>query len=74
MDVPTRNLSRYVKEKGINISKMHRDTGISYMALYDSLMNEDRGRDLRAGEMLLVCRFLGVNPLDFNEPTDEKGA
>ena len=72
IDVPTKNLSRYVKEKGINISKMSRDTGISYMALYDSLMNTDRERDLRAGEMLQICKFLGVNPLDFDKPIKEK--
>lgn len=67
VDIPTRNLSNYVKEKGINISKMSRDTGVSYMALYDSLLNADRDRDLRAGELFLVCRFLGVNPMDFAE-------
>lgn len=71
MDIPTRNLSKYVKEKGINISKMSRDTQISYMALYDSLMNSERERDLRAGEMLSVCQFLGVNPKDFAEPDKE---
>ena len=51
---------------------MSRDTGISYMALYDSLMNTDRERDLRAGEMLQICKFLGVNPLDFDKPIKEK--
>ena len=71
MDIPTRNLSKYVKEKGINISKMSRDTQISYMALYDSLMNSERERDLRAGEMLSVCQFLGLNPKDFAEPDKE---
>ena len=71
MDIPPRNLSKYVKEKGINISKMSRDTQISYMALYNSLMNSERERDLRAGEMLSVCQFLGVNPKDFAEPDKE---
>ena len=71
MDIPTRNLSKYVKEKGINISKMSRDTQISYMALYNSLMNSERERDLRAGEMLSVCQFLGVNPKYFAEPDKE---
>lgn len=66
MDIPTRNLSRYIRTKGINLSKISRDTNIPYGALYDSLSNSERDRDLRAGEMLLVCRFLGVNPLDFN--------
>lgn len=74
MDIPTRNLSKYVKEKGINLSKMSRDTNIPYMSLYDSLANPDRNRDLRAGEMMSVCEFLGVNPFDFNSDSDEKGA
>ena len=34
MDTLTKNLSRYVKDKGINVSKMSRDTGIPYMVLY----------------------------------------
>ncbi len=72
MDIPTRNLSIYVKEKGINLSKMSRDTEIPYMALYDSLANPERNRDLRAGEMLSVCEFLGVNPMDFTNDL-EKG-
>ncbi len=65
MDVPTRNLSNYVKDKGINISKMSRDTGIPYMSIYDSLINKERDRDLRVGEMFTICRFLDVNPMDF---------
>lgn len=70
MDIPTRNLRRYVQEKGINLSKMSRDTQIPYVALYDSLQNPARGRDLRAGEMLSVCMFLGVNPMDFADRSE----
>lgn len=65
MDIPTRNIGIYVRKRGIKISKMARDTGIAYAALYDSLMNPERDRDLRAGEMLDVCKFLGVNAMDF---------
>lgn len=60
MDIPTSNLSKYIKKTGINLSKMSRDTGIPYMALYDSLMNDSRDRDLRVGEFFLICKFLGV--------------
>ena len=67
MDIPTRNLSKYVKEKGINLAKMSRDTGIPYIALYDSLMNDSRDRDLRVGEFFVICRFLGVKGEDFSE-------
>ena len=65
MDIPTRNLSRYVKEKGFNLSKLSRETGIPYVSLYNSLINESRDRDLRSGEFIDICAFLGVNPMDF---------
>ena len=54
MDRPTENLSRYVKEKRINLSKMARETGIPYPALYDSLGNKNRDRNLCAGEFVAI--------------------
>lgn len=65
MDIPTRNLSKYVCDKGISLKKMANATGISYWALYDSLLNSSRNRDLRLGEALEICAFLGVDPMDF---------
>lgn len=65
MSAVTDNVSEYVRNKGINISKMSRDTGISYAALYNSLMGPDRKRDLRDHEFLKVCAFLGVDPRIF---------
>lgn len=67
MSQVTLRVSDYVRTRGINLSKMSRDTGISYMALYDSLMNNERDRDLRDEEFLEVCGFLGVDPRDFAE-------
>lgn len=72
MDSLTKNLSRYVRDKGINVSKMSRDTGIPYMALYDSLLNNERGRAIRGGELIKVCAFLGVNPMDFADVPDKE--
>ncbi len=46
---------------------MARDTGIPYMALYDSLLNDERDREIRGRELLRVCKFLGVNPMEFAE-------
>lgn len=69
MSVYTKNLSEYVRKRGINISKMARDTGLPYMALYDSLANTGRGRDLRDYEFMSVCFFLGVDPREFAEDT-----
>ena len=72
MDIPTRNLRNYVQKMGINLSKMSRETNIPYVSLYDSLQNSARERDLRAGEMLSICAYLHVNPLDFNKDPMEK--
>ncbi len=63
----TKNLSEYVKKRGINLSKVARDTGLSYSALYNSLMDTDRERDLRDYEFMGICFFLGVDPRDFAE-------
>lgn len=74
MSKVTSNVSNYVRNKGINLSKVARDTGISYMALYDSLLNDERKRDLRDEEFLKVCDFLGVDPRDFADKEEDKKA
>lgn len=63
----TKNLARYVQEKAINLSAMSRTTGIPYSALYDSLTNKKRERPLSMDEAIIICKFLGVNPMDFAE-------
>lgn len=67
MDAPTRNLGKYVQDKGFNLSELSRKTKIPYMALYDSLINGKRDRDLRVGEFLALCNHLELNPMDFAE-------
>lgn len=67
MDIPTRKLRKYVRSKGFNLSELSRKTKIPYMALYDSLMNDKRDRDLRVGEFLALCNHLELNPMDFAE-------
>lgn len=71
MDIPTKNLRKYVQSKGINLRNMAKSTGIPYGALYDSLLNTKRERDLRLGEALTVCAFLNVDPMDFAEQHQE---
>lgn len=46
--------------------------GIPYMALYDSLLNKDRNRDLKAREFMEVCKFLDVDPRVFAKVEPEK--
>lgn len=65
MSAYTKNLAEYVKKRGINLSKVARDTGLSYAALYSSLMDSERDRDLRDYEFMDVCFFLGVDPREF---------
>lgn len=60
-------LSEIIKSRGINLSAMARLTGISYMSLYDSLMNDRKKRQLRGEELIKVCAFLGVDPREFAE-------
>lgn len=67
MSVVTKKVSEYVKNKGINLSKLSRDTNIQYMDIYNSLANPKRNRDLRDYELIRICAFLGVNPMDFAE-------
>lgn len=66
----TKNLAQYAKEKAINLSAMSRATGIPYSSLYASLGDKNRERPLSVDEAVLICGFLGVNPMDF---ADEPG-
>lgn len=72
MDNETKNLSKYVKEKGFKLSTIAKETNISYTILYDSLANESRARDLRAGEFMAICKFLEKNPMDFVEEKEKR--
>lgn len=67
-----KNIASYIKEKAINLSEMSRQTGINYAALYDSLFNKDKNRQLRGRELVAICVFLGVNPMDFAEEPEKE--
>ena len=55
----TKNLARHVQENSVNLSAMSRETGIPYMALYDSLANKKRARSCyRLMKHLLYADFL----------------
>lgn len=62
-------LSKIIKDRGINLSEMARLIDIPYMALYNSLRDKSREREIRGWELVRVCKFLDVNPLDFAEDT-----
>lgn len=65
-----KKLAAYIKSKGINLSVMARETQIPYMSLYDSFFNAKRTRPIKGQELVDVCTFLSVNPMDF---TDKEG-
>ena len=72
-------LSKCIDDKGIALTVVSRRTGISYMALYDSLRNKSKKRDIirkRDGrnyikgrkpekELVSLCKFLDVDPREF---------
>lgn len=72
MDYQTKAVGSYVKEAGINLAKMSRKTGIPYVSLYDSLLNDARDRDLRVGEFFKICTFLKKKPTDFADEPSRK--
>lgn len=67
MDGATQRVSEYIRHKGFKLSDISRKTHIPYMALYDSLFNEKRNRDLRVDEFLALCKHLDVNPIFFSD-------
>lgn len=75
MDNATKRVSEFIRNKGFNLSDMSRKTGLPYGALYTSLCNEGRDRDLKADEFLSICNFLEKDPMDFAvQNQDEKGS
>lgn len=58
-------LSEIIDSRSINLSKMSREIGIPYRAVYNSLRNVETSRELRSSELIAICRYLGVNPMEF---------
>lgn len=56
-----------IRYKGIAITVIAERTGIPYMTLYRSLRQKDRKRRLRGHELLDICEFIGVDPMDLEE-------
>lgn len=61
------NLGNYIRKRGIKLSVISKETGIQYMAIYDSLFNDQRSRKIKGDELLAICKFLDVSPMDFAE-------
>ena len=65
MGEATKQISEYIRKKGFNLSEISRKTGGPYMALYDSIANKKRDRDLRVDEFLALCKHLELDPMEF---------
>lgn len=59
------NLSQCIDNKGIALTVVSRRTEIPYTALYDSLRNKSKKREIRGMELVKLCKFLEVDPRDF---------
>ncbi len=60
-------LSEKLDKKSINLSKLAINTGISYQALYSSLYDKKKNRELRSHELIAICRNIGVNPMQYDK-------
>ena len=62
------NISKRIEYSGIALTVVSRRTGISYMALYDSLKNKSKKREIKGKELVKLCKFLDI---DFRELAEE---
>lgn len=69
-----RKIGRYMKDRGFNLSDVARKTGLDYRSLYASLYDEKKERDLRTEELIPLCIFLNVDPMDFADNPDPEEA
>lgn len=58
-------LSGIIKSKSINLSEMSRKLEISYRSVYNSLFNKGIKRELRSSELIAICEYVGIDPMDF---------
>ena len=63
----TENVALYIDKMSVNLSDLSRKSGIGYPALYASLKDSGRKRELRAEELLRICKVLKVDPMSFSE-------
>ena len=61
------SISKCIEDRGIALTVVSRRTGVSYMALYDSLRNKSKKREIKGKELVKLCKFLEVDPRDFAE-------
>lgn len=60
-------IAREAADSGMSIRKLAEAAGIPYMNLYNSLSNRNRRRELRASELIAVCKVLEMDLEAFAE-------
>lgn len=63
------NISKCIEDRGIALTVVSRRTGISYMALYDSIKNKAKKREIRGKELVKLCKFLDIDSRELVEET-----
>lgn len=61
------NISKHIEDKGISLMFVSRKTKIPYMALYDSLRNKSKKREIKGKELVKLCKFLDIDAREFAE-------
>lgn len=59
------SISKCIEDRGIALTVVSRRTGISYMALYNSLRNKSQKRELRGIELVKICKLLDIDVREF---------
>lgn len=65
-DFGTAAVADFVKSRGVKMSAISENTGISYDKIRRSFTST---RPLTADEFLLICEYLGVDPIKFRSET-----
>lgn len=63
----TEKVALYIDKRAINLSELSRKCDVEYAALYASLRDRSRKRELRADEFLRICSVLSIDPMIFAE-------
>ncbi len=61
------HISKCIEDKGIALTVVSRRTEIPYMALYDSLRNKSKKREIKGKELVKLCKFLDIDSREFED-------
>lgn len=55
----------YVQDKAINIAALANKMGMHYQTAYDTFSGKGNKRSIKADELLVFCKIMDVNPMEF---------